>query len=193
MDHNKVLVINKAWFPIEIIDYKDCFRLLAKEHAKALETIDSTYVTHTLASWMDSHMHEKYDKVNTTSMEIPVPEIIVLTDYDSVPKHFINFSKQNLLIRDNYTCAYCRGEVDGDSATIDHVHPQSKGGATSWENCVIACRDCNHKKADKLPFGTFKPNFKAKEPSGSGPMYRVTDKVKRMKYPDSWEAFLMKS
>ena len=193
MTENKVLAVNKCWFPVEIISYKDAFRLLCKGHAKALETIESSYVMHTMESWMDLHMHEKYDKVNTVSMEIPVPEIIVLTEYDRIPKRFINFSKQNLLIRDNYTCGYCGCECDNETATIDHIHPQSKGGKTSWTNCIIACTECNHKKADNLPYGKFKPRVIAKEPKTPSPMYRVSDKAKRMEYPKSWNPFLMKT
>ena len=47
-----------------------------------------------------------------------------------------------------------RGPIDdGDqtAATIDHVKPLSRGGDTSWENCVTCCVPCNRRKADKLP------------------------------------------
>ena len=37
-------------------------------------------------------------------------------------------------------------------ATVDHVHPKSKGGAEySRANLVVACHSCNQKKKDKLP------------------------------------------
>jgi 5-methylcytosine-specific restriction endonuclease McrA len=37
-------------------------------------------------------------------------------------------------------------------ATLDHVHPKSKGGAEfSKENLVVACNDCNQKKKDRMP------------------------------------------
>lgn len=192
-DNTKVLAVNKGWFPIEIVTHKDAFRLMCKGHAKAMETIENSYVMHTMESWMDMHMHENYDKINTVSMEIPVPEIIVLTEYDKIPKRFINFSKGNLLIRDNYTCGYCGCEVTNETGTIDHIHPQSKGGQTNWTNCIIACMKCNHKKADNLPYGQFKPRVKAKEPKTPSPIYRVNDKLKKTEYPKSWEPFLMKT
>lgn len=37
-------------------------------------------------------------------------------------------------------------------ATVDHVKPRSKGGATRIDNLVLACWDCNQLKAD-LPAG----------------------------------------
>jgi hypothetical protein len=41
--------------------------------------------------------------------------------------------------RDNYTCHYC-GEY-GD--TVDHIVPLSKGGLSTFGNCVCACQNCN--------------------------------------------------
>ncbi|MEP0960019.1 HNH endonuclease [Leptolyngbya sp. FACHB-1515] len=32
--------------------------------------------------------------------------------------------------------------------SFDHIHPQSKGGATSFENVCLACRSCNEYKSD---------------------------------------------
>jgi hypothetical protein len=29
--------------------------------------------------------------------------------------------------------------------------PRSRGGKTSWENCVLASKDVNSRKADRLP------------------------------------------
>ena len=34
---------------------------------------------------------------------------------------------------------------------IDHVLPRSRGGKTSWENCVLASKDVNSRKGDRLP------------------------------------------
>lgn len=33
-------------------------------------------------------------------------------------------------------------------ATLDHLHPASRGGTTSWLNCVIACHACNNERGD---------------------------------------------
>jgi hypothetical protein len=32
--------------------------------------------------------------------------------------------------------------------SFDHIHPQSKGGNTSFENVCLACRSCNEYKSD---------------------------------------------
>lgn len=63
--------------------------------------------------------------------------------------------------RDNNICQYFHKDSDGrkykhrcteDERTIDHVIPKSRGGKTSFENCVTACRNCNTIiKKDRLP------------------------------------------
>ena len=63
-------------------------------------------------------------------------------------KHKVPYSKKNIHIRDNHTCVYCGTNAE---PTIDHVIPISRGGKTSFENCVAACRTCNHKKGSRTP------------------------------------------
>lgn len=60
----------------------------------------------------------------------------------------VPFSKKNIMIRDGFKCQYCGSNRN---LTIDHVIPVSRGGKTSFENCVSACQDCNSKKGNKLP------------------------------------------
>jgi hypothetical protein len=59
--------------------------------------------------------------------------------------------REILYARDRYLCAYCGDEFSAYKLTIDHVHPQSRGGKNVWQNCVTACKTCNHKKGDKTP------------------------------------------
>lgn len=54
---------------------------------------------------------------------------------------------KEILIRDNYTCAYC-GQVGG-ILEVDHVIPISKGGTNYNSNLKTACRKCNRQKKDK--------------------------------------------
>jgi 5-methylcytosine-specific restriction endonuclease McrA len=61
------------------------------------------------------------------------------------------FRKKVLFNRDGWKCQYCSCKLLWNSATIDHVKPSSKGGITSWINCVASCKPCNKKKADRTP------------------------------------------
>jgi len=80
-----------------------------------------------------------------------VPEVITLTRFSKLPTATVPFSRRNLFKRDRYTCQYCNKRPRQDELTIDHVVPRSHGGGSTWENCVLACIDCNHRKADRTP------------------------------------------
>ena len=49
--------------------------------------------------------------------------------------------------RDGYKCLKCGSE---DNLTIDHIHPESKGGVHTEENLQTLCRPCNTRKGVKL-------------------------------------------
>jgi len=48
-------------------------------------------------------------------------------------------------------CVYCGALLDPRCATLDHVHPRARGGATTYGNLVVACIPCNQLKGDLLP------------------------------------------
>ncbi len=43
-------------------------------------------------------------------------------------------------------CAYCRRVVGYERLTRDHIVPRSRGGRTTPDNVLPACRSCNAKK-----------------------------------------------
>ena len=47
-------------------------------------------------------------------------------------------------------CQYCGARPGLEDLTIDHVVPRSRGGGSTWENCVTACRPCNARKANRF-------------------------------------------
>lgn len=49
--------------------------------------------------------------------------------------------------RDGLICAWCHEP----GSTLEHVIPICWGGRTSLDNCVIACRSCNHSRNNALP------------------------------------------
>jgi 5-methylcytosine-specific restriction endonuclease McrA len=61
----------------------------------------------------------------------------------------VPFSKKNILVRDGFKCAYCG--IGKERLTVDHIIPKSRGGRTTFENCVSSCKSCNNKKGDRVP------------------------------------------
>jgi CRISPR/Cas system Type II protein with McrA/HNH and RuvC-like nuclease domain len=48
-------------------------------------------------------------------------------------------------------CGYGAAPLEFDIATLEHVYPQSHGGAQAPGNVVLACARCNRLKGDLLP------------------------------------------
>lgn len=66
----------------------------------------------------------------------------------TIYRNRVPYSKRNIFVRDNFKCMYCGKTKE---LTIDHIIPSSRGGKTTFENCVAACRPCNNKKNNRTP------------------------------------------
>ena len=81
---------------------------------------------------------------------IKAPAVVALIKIvRMVYRQKVPYSKKNVLVRDQYKCAYCG--LKSKALTIDHVIPRSKGGRTDFENCVACCKSCNDLKAARTP------------------------------------------
>jgi 5-methylcytosine-specific restriction endonuclease McrA len=94
------------------------------------------------------------DIARADRVSYPVPAVVVLKSYVRIGRTRPQFSfpsKRNILIRDNFTCAYCECRLSLGTCTREHVIPTSRGGKDDLLNVVSACSTCNHKKADRTP------------------------------------------
>ena len=143
------LVLNRSWTAIATTSVRNALGLIYTGSARAIQP--DTYETHDFASWADLAIPPDEPCITTVKLRIKVPEVIVLTRYKGMPKQRLTFTRRNLFKRDHFTCQYCGCRPGTSELTIDHVHPRSRGGVSSWENCVLACVACNHRKANMLP------------------------------------------
>lgn len=130
--------------------------------------------------------------IRSASAAFTVPAVLMLKKYVHRHKR-VNFCRTNLYIRDNFTCQYCGDCVkDGDlrvrDLTYDHVLPRSRGGLTTWQNIVAACRPCNRVKGDRLPKEAKMPLLqKPYEPSN---LNNVEFGLIGREVPEIWKDFL---
>jgi 5-methylcytosine-specific restriction endonuclease McrA len=143
-----VLMLNKNWVPVETCTVRDAFCHLFAETGKFVRPDD--FSVHSLESWLDLPVGPDEPAIRSARLSIKVPEIIVLKNGVAPPKKVMVFSKRNLLKRDRGTCQYCGHKPGQEELTMDHVLPRKRGGKSSWINCVLSCKPCNSKKADKM-------------------------------------------
>ena len=143
------LVLNRNWQPVNVATVARALVLLWNESARVVDPTD--YQTLSWKDWSQLRPAEGDAFVQAIRFKIRVPEIITLNEYDRLPTTAVTFSRRNIFKRDKYVCQYCHKQTGSEDLTIDHVVPRAQGGDSRWENCVLACVDCNHRKADRTP------------------------------------------
>lgn len=141
------LVLNRNWVAIQTTTVRNALCLLYSGVARAIHT--ETFETHDFDSWADLAISRDEPRIHTVRLEIKVPEVILLLSYDKVPRRQVTFSRRNLYRRDRYTCQYCGATPGSAELSIDHLIPRSRGGRTTWTNCVLACVNCNKQKGNR--------------------------------------------
>ncbi len=143
------LVLNRSWTAIATTSVRKALALVFSGAAQAIRP--ETYEVHGFESWADLAVPPEEPCVRTVRLRIRIPEVIVLTRYDGMPSQTVTFTRRNLYRRDRNTCQYCGARPGTAELSIDHLVPRSRGGRSTWENCALACLDCNRKKGDRLP------------------------------------------
>jgi 5-methylcytosine-specific restriction endonuclease McrA len=127
----QVVVLNATLEPIGVASLQRAVAFLVKERAQIILAADGM--------------------IRSNSIELPVPRVVVFNDYVPIPHTRLYaplpWSRRGVLDRDGRRCAYC----EAPGATIDHIHPASRGGASTWLNTITACVACNGAKGDRTP------------------------------------------
>lgn len=48
-------------------------------------------------------------------------------------------------------CYFCSGKFPPQELTMDHIVPLARGGKSTKNNMVAACKECNNRKKHMLP------------------------------------------
>ena len=149
-----VLVLNRHWQAIAARPPAVAFAQMMTGAACGLD-IDQASGTlvpvRTWAEWaaLPVRAHDAFAR--TVRGAVRVPTVLVLARYGQVPRRRPALSARAIWERDGRRCQYTGRLLAPGEGNIDHVVPRSRGGATSWENCVLACRQVNSRKADRTP------------------------------------------
>ncbi len=185
---NTVLVLNRNWQAINVITPAMAFCQMSTDVATALDIDGQDHLMPTRWSdWQKLPVRDGDCSIGTSAGRIRVPTVVVLARFARVPMKRPKFSLRNLWERDGGRCQYTGRQLAPGEGNIDHVVPRSRGGATSWENCVIADRRVNTKKANKTPT---EAGLKLRKPPMAPREMPVTLMLKNTHGIADWEPFL---
>ena len=150
LNKSTVLVLNRNWQAIGVKTPVEAFSMIASGAATALDIETGGNIRPvTWTEWLTLPVRDGDNAIGTVSGRVRVPSVLVLAKFDKVPKKRPKFGVRGIWERDGGTCQYTGRKLRPHEGNIDHIVPLSRGGPTSWENCVLACVGCNARKADR--------------------------------------------
>jgi len=189
----KVLVLNRLYAVIRVVDARRAFALLAKQAAEVIALENGTYRNYDFETWADlgslqqEFEADDHDWVRTTRVVIAVPKIIRVLGYDRLPREVVKLNRRNIYARDGSRCQYCGKPFPTRELTLDHVVPRVQGGENSWTNLVCACVRCNARKGGRTPAQASMKLIRAPKRPRRNPAIAL--RLGSPRY-QSWKAFL---
>ncbi len=157
-----VLVLNKFYQAIRVVNVRRAFSLLCRDLAEVvhIETDaagQSKWHNLDFNEWTELSQlkaefePDAHDWIHTVRFQIAVPRIIRLLGYEKLPRQDVKFNRRNIYARDGNRCQYCGKRTSTTELSLDHVIPKSQGGKATWDNIVCCCVKCNVKKGGRTP------------------------------------------
>lgn len=174
---NRALLLNSDYSPLHFISDFEAITLFYKQRAEVVEGMSGK-----LSEW---------DEVfSSPSTSIRVPATMRLFKHVKKKWKPPRFRKKVLFNRDDWSCQFCGVKLTWESVTIDHVVPSSRGGGTTWLNCVTACRSCNRRKANRTPE---EAGMKLRKQPAVPSSLHFWDAMKSRVWHPDWDVWLPKS
>jgi 5-methylcytosine-specific restriction endonuclease McrA len=183
-----VLVLNRNWQAINTTTPALAFGQMATDVATGLDIQGPDWMVPVKwADWLKLPVGAQDFSIGTARGAIRVPTVVVLSRFNRVPLKRPKFSLRGLWDRDRGRCQYTGRSLSPREGNIDHVLPRSRGGSTTWENCVLADREVNQRKADRTPDEAGLRLAREPEPPRELP---VTWFIRNLHDIPEWEVFL---
>ena len=189
-----VLVLNRFYMAVHVINVRRAFTLLFRELAEVVHLEqEGQFANYNFHSWREvselkaAFKEPHQDWIRAVNFEIQVPRVIRLLAYDRLPKQVVRFNRRNIFARDGNKCQYCGRRFPTSELSLDHVVPRSRGGDTTWENIVCSCVKCNVRKGGRTPQEAHMHLIKQPVKPKRSPMLSL--KLGNPKY-ESWKTFL---
>ncbi len=155
--NRKVRVVNKGWEAINFTTLEKAMLKLTghaegeEPKAEIIDCTDGMFQAMTWDDWSKIKPTEGQDAFRSASDVYRIPTVIRVLRYSKQRREPVKYNRRTVYRRDNFTCQYCGDRPGTKELSMDHVIPRCQGGKTEWENIVVACTDCNSRKAGRTP------------------------------------------
>ena len=185
---NTVLVLNRNWQAVHTTSPVEIFGAMVNGQVLGL-AIDGPdwMVPVSWEDWQGLELRPGDRSIGTINGRLRIPTVVVLKDFDRVPRKRLSFGLAGLWERDGGRCQYSGRKLRREEANIDHVIPASRGGPSTWENCVLSDREINNRKADRTPQ---EAGLKLLKQPVTPPVRLVSHFIQNKHQIDDWEVFL---
>ena len=191
LHQSTVLVLNRNWQAIHVKTPAEAFCMMASGAASGLDIHgEDTISPLKWDDWLKLTIRSEDTVVSTPRGLVRVPTVIVASNYSKVPLCRPRFGARGIWKRDGGICQYTGRKLAPGEGNIDHVVPRSRGGASSWENCVLSHRSVNEKKADRLPH---EAGLRLQRPPSVPRALPATLMIRNLHGIHDWQRFLMPS
>ena len=155
MNYTRTLILNQAYQPHEVIGWQDAVTRMFNGKLDVIAQYDEVLAIigrNHLATFPDlQRALRQVIGTDADRIDIKVPAVAVLRRKVRMVKTGIKFSKINVCLRDDFRCQYCNVRLPMSRLEYEHVIPRDQGGKTTWDNIVMACTECNSRKANRTP------------------------------------------
>lgn len=161
----RTLLLNASYEPIKIVSWQKALILWFQDKVEIVE------------------FHSSFARSARDRFQLP--SILRLKRYVRTQSFYnVRFCRENVYLRDDYTCQYCSTRFAASDLTLDHVLPASKAGKKTWNNVVAACRPCNQRKSNRTPASANMPLLKEPKAPAWLPVVEFTLNLDRL--PQAW-------
>ena len=181
----RALLLNANWVPLHFVPDWRAVKLLMNERADVVYD----FTTGNACLWDDAFTSPG-PTLAAPLKNFYVPATLRLRRYVNKRWKEPRFRKRVLFNRDGWQCQYCGKRLNWNSIEVEHVVPRSRGGKTTWANCVAACKPCNSRKDSMTPDEAGMPL--RKKPMSPTPMH-FWDNSLSDSWHSSWETWLQRS
>lgn len=149
-----VLLLNASFEPLAVVKLSRAIGLLMDGKVEVIEAMPGR-------------------ELRSVHFRQPMPSVLRLRYYVSVPRRGIGWSRRGVLARDHHVCQYCGRKMHVHEETVDHVIPQwqcrtQKIPPNTWGNTVASCPRCQQRKGGRSMHEAgmrfFNPNYEPKIP-----------------------------